>query len=136
MYSFNKKYDPEWCNLAVALMSTGKSKTQVAAAIGITKQNLYSYAKTHEDFAHALELGQTLAEAKHIEHGENGMLGNIKNFNIGAFQILAWLKFGLSSGKTETINVHTNSTLSEAAAAEVEARVLELVGKPLGDATA
>lgn len=51
------KYDPKYCQLTIDMMSKGKSKTQVASAIGVRRDTLDDWAKRHPDYNEALTLG-------------------------------------------------------------------------------
>ena len=63
-------YDPKHCDLAVKLGKLGKSKTQIAAKIGVHRGTLGDWAARHAEFAEAVLLSQTLSEAHWEDKGE------------------------------------------------------------------
>jgi Helix-turn-helix domain of resolvase len=79
------KYDPIMCELVLLLMAKGKSKTAVAADLGISRETLYRWCDSespyyHEDFADAVSLGETLSQSWWEEQGIKGIWGG-KEFN-------------------------------------------------------
>jgi uncharacterized protein (DUF433 family) len=102
------KYDPEFHPQDIILrMANGEFDSQIAAAWSISRDSLYEWIKTHEEFKEAREIGQPKREAKWIEIGRTFMeKGNKAGFNY-------WMAFcnnqlGWKSDKEES-NVHINN---------------------------
>lgn len=53
-------YHPKFCNRVIELGSKGKSKTQIAAAIGVEGATLYRWANEHGQFRDALTRAKEL----------------------------------------------------------------------------
>lgn len=79
------KYDPALGALVLAHMAAGASKTEVAAALGIHRDTLYSWARRHPDFADTLKRGETLAAAWWERLGR-------KNLDNPRFNYPGWLQ--------------------------------------------
>lgn len=72
-------YREKYCAVVVELGAQGKSKVQMAAYIGVSDQTLYNWRDAHPEFAEALRLSETLAQAWWEDRGQDGM--EDKNFN-------------------------------------------------------
>jgi len=57
------KYDPEICEDVLEYMRQGDSKVAVAAKIGISRETLYDWARTHKDFSDTIKRGVELSQA-------------------------------------------------------------------------
>ncbi len=47
----------------IALMSQGASKVEVAAELGITRDTLYEWVGSNEEFSDTIKMGETLSQA-------------------------------------------------------------------------
>ena len=56
------KYRKKYCKEIIDYMSAGKSLTQFAAKIGVSKQSIYEWDKAHPEFSYALEIARTQCE--------------------------------------------------------------------------
>ena len=56
-------YDPEFCDFVLDMGRAGKSKAQMAAGLGISRQTLWKWSETHPEFADALKEASDLALA-------------------------------------------------------------------------
>lgn len=75
-------YRPEYCALAIKLGGEGKSLTQIAVEIGVTRRTVNKWAEENEEFAAACELAQDKAQAFFESVATTGMmLGNRFNHN-------------------------------------------------------
>lgn len=77
-------YRPEYCELVVELGSEGKSRTQIAAKLGTTRETLSQWSKTHPEFSVALKVSKEYEQAWWEEMGQMG-LSMGKSFNATAF---------------------------------------------------
>jgi hypothetical protein len=68
------KYDPSFCALVVELGRNGKSKAQMAAAIGIARSNMAIWEKEHPDFQDAIREAMDLSLAWWEDIGQEHML--------------------------------------------------------------
>lgn len=62
-------YKPEYCELIIDEMREGASIEEVAAAIGVSKQTLYNWEKTHDEFLYAKKRGEELSKAWWMREG-------------------------------------------------------------------
>lgn len=86
-------YRPEYCALAIRLGGEGKSRTQIAVAIGVTKRTVDKWAEENEAFGTALELAHDTAQAFFEGVAARGMMmGN--TFNHNAWWHLMRCRFG------------------------------------------
>ncbi|MCV0371735.1 hypothetical protein [Filomicrobium sp.] len=78
------KYDPSFCELAIELGEQGKSKTQIACAMGVIRETLDDWSKAHPEFSVAIRYAKQLEQAWWEDRGQRGIsLG--KDFNASAF---------------------------------------------------
>jgi helix-turn-helix resolvase-like protein len=77
------KYDPSFCDLVVDLGAEGKSKVQIAARIGISRQTLDNWAKQHPEFLDAIKWAKDLEQAWWEDAGQENMVR--QGFNATAF---------------------------------------------------
>lgn len=73
-------YKPEYCEVAIEMMSRGDSICQVAAHIKKRRETLRNWEKVHPEFAEALSLGRTLSQAWWEEQAKEGLWAG-KSFN-------------------------------------------------------
>lgn len=52
------KYDPKYCQAAIAYMGQGYSKTAFAGSIGVARDTVIEWAKEHPEFSDAIKKGQ------------------------------------------------------------------------------
>jgi hypothetical protein len=57
------KYDPSFCDLVIELGAQGKSKAQLAASIGVSRETVDLWAKVHPEFSDSLKWAKDLALA-------------------------------------------------------------------------
>ena len=53
------KYDPEYCEQAIAFMSQGYSITAFAGSIQVSRQTVYQWAEDHIEFSDALNVARS-----------------------------------------------------------------------------
>ncbi len=66
------KYNPSACSTIIDLGKRGRSRTQMAAALGISRRTFDRWTQDHPEFAEAFELADTLSEAFWEEIGQTG----------------------------------------------------------------
>lgn len=94
------RYKPEEAiSTVLELMSEGASKTEVASALGVSRQTLYDWcdpAKTnyHADFKAAVELGETHSQAWWEKQSRTNL--HNKDFNGGVYNFMMKARFGYS----------------------------------------
>jgi len=76
-------YDPSYCELVLELGAQGKSRAQIAAAIGVSRNTLTNWANANSEFAAALTAAQDLALAWWESVGQTNMTRT--GFNATAF---------------------------------------------------
>jgi hypothetical protein len=72
-------YRPEVCFDVINLGAEGKSKTVIAAKLGISIRTLYNWMEQYPGFLQAMEQAQTLAQCWWEEAGQKGMF--MQGFN-------------------------------------------------------
>lgn len=77
------KYDPKFCDQVVEWGAAGKSKTWMAASIGVAKSTIQLWEKEHPDFSVALERAMTLAQMWWEDKGQ-------ENIDADKFQAAMW----------------------------------------------
>lgn len=81
------KYDPSFCDLVRELGSAGKSKHQIAAALGITVETLAEWRKAKPDFSEAINHANALALAWWENAGQMNMTRQGFNSTAYIFQM-------------------------------------------------
>lgn len=77
------EYDPAFCDRVVDLGQAGKSKAQIAAALGCSRQTLDNWAAQHPEFLDAVSQAKDLAQAWWEDQGQSGLTA--EKFNATAF---------------------------------------------------
>lgn len=67
------KYDPAHCDTVVELGALGKSKAQMAAALGCDRASIDRWGDEHEEFCSAIARARDLAMAWWEDQGQTGM---------------------------------------------------------------
>lgn len=67
------KYKPEFCDTVVELGALGKSKAQMAAALGCSRMSIDEWCKEHKEFSDAIAHARDLAMAWWEDTGQRGM---------------------------------------------------------------
>jgi hypothetical protein len=67
------KYDPAYCVTVVELGALGKSKAQMAAALGCDRASIDRWCNEHEEFCSAIARARDLAMAWWEDQGQLGM---------------------------------------------------------------
>lgn len=67
------EYRPEYCDLVIELGKLGKSVVQMACAIDVSRQTLYEWAETHEDFSDAFTRAKQWAQDWWETQGQLGL---------------------------------------------------------------
>lgn len=66
-------YKQEYCDIVIKLGTEGKSYTQIAVDLGITRKTLYAWGEAHPEFLNALERARECAQAWWERQGMLGM---------------------------------------------------------------
>ena len=67
------KYDPSFCDLVLELGAQGKSKAQMAAAIGVDRETLDNWKKAHPEFSRAVKAALDLSLAWWEDVGQHNL---------------------------------------------------------------
>lgn len=57
------KYDPEFCDIVIALGSQGMSKTEIAVELGVVRQTLENWKDEHPEFLDAMTRANQASQA-------------------------------------------------------------------------
>jgi hypothetical protein len=77
------KYHASYCELVIELGSAGKSKAQISAAIGVSRNTLDVWAKENPEFQDAIKRAQELALAWWETCGQENLTR--PGFNVGLY---------------------------------------------------
>lgn len=88
------KYEPWMCEVIVQLGAAGKDVEHMCIAIGLkSRSTFYEWLDRYEDFKEAYEEAKLMGLAKFKDTLDEGMVGNLKGFNIKAAEMRAYNKF-------------------------------------------
>lgn len=74
------KYRASRCAEVRALGLEGKSRVQIAAALGIGRATMHAWAEAHPEFRQALDEARDLSQAWWEDLGQRAALGLVKDF--------------------------------------------------------
>jgi transposase-like protein len=66
-------YDPSFCDRVIELGEEGKSKAQIARALGCSRKSLYLWMKVHPEFGEAMKEAEFAALAWWEDVGQAGL---------------------------------------------------------------
>lgn len=78
-------YKTEYCGIACRLMEKGFSKLAVAGKLGISRDTLYEWCKSHSEFSDTIKKGEMKSALFWEQIGIDGAQGKIKGFNGGGW---------------------------------------------------
>lgn len=70
------EYDPSYCEKVIEWGAAGKSKTWMAAKIGICRDTIYQWERNHPEFSDALKRAKALEQMWWEDSGQDGMTGD------------------------------------------------------------
>lgn len=100
------KFDESFLDITEKYLAKGKSVTQLAKHLNVSKSTVYKWAEENKAFSDALELGKEFSQAYWENELENMMYN--KEVNSPLVKLYFANRFGWSD-KTETKNDHTSS---------------------------
>lgn len=66
-------YKPEYCEQVIEWGADGKSKTWMAAKLGVSRECIYEWERVHPDFSYALKRAKALEQMWWEDSGQDGM---------------------------------------------------------------
>ena len=111
-------------------MSKGFSKDVVAAKLGISRDTLYEWAKTHDDFSDSIKRGEAKSLYFWEKIGMDGMLGKIKGFNATVWIFVMKNRFHYRDNPPQ-IDKNEDEQTSEEATEESLTDIVARYGKEL-----
>jgi hypothetical protein len=87
------EYKPEYCDIANDLGKAGKSITQIASALNVTRRTVYNWMNDYPEFLYACELGKTHAEAQFEEIGQAQLVAPTPGFQAGLYNKMMSCRF-------------------------------------------
>lgn len=106
------KYKRKFCQIAYDLLSKGYSKEALAGNLGVSKQCLYEWVQTYDDFGDAVERGVSASQFFWEDLGMRGTQGQVKGFNATAWMFNMKNRFGWAE-KTDSAISHGLITFVE-----------------------
>ena len=111
------KYRPAFCKKAIDAGIAGKTITQFACELGVTRQTLHNWEREFPDFKEALERMNQHAQAKHEELIMAAISGDLK-IDAGLMKWVMAVRFkdyaqAEDTGQrpiTVVVNTHANDT--------------------------
>lgn len=96
------KYKDEYNEIALEFLSQGKSLVQLATKLGVHRDRLYEWAKVHEEFRDALELGKQNSQ----DHWENKLeeMMYMKDINTPLVKLYFANRFGWSDKQESKVD--------------------------------
>lgn len=76
------EYDPAFCDRVIALGREGKSKAAMAADIGVSRQTIDTWAKTHAEFLDAITHALLLSQVWWENAGQKGLTADKFNASV------------------------------------------------------
>lgn len=70
------EYDPSYCEKVMEWGAAGKSRTWMAAKIGICRDTIYQWERNHPEFSDALKRAKALEQMWWEDSGQDGMTGD------------------------------------------------------------
>jgi len=70
------KYDPIFCETIIPIFEDGKGLASVAKFLGITRETLWDWRNTHEEFSNAVKHGLYLSQEWWEEKGREGLFSD------------------------------------------------------------
>lgn len=95
-------YRPELCGQVIELGKQGKSRAQIAATLGHSRQTLYDWEKAHPKFLDAMQRAHDLALAWWEDQGQNGIWAG-KQFNAAAYGLQMRNRFRDEYNRPDTV---------------------------------
>lgn len=75
-------YDPAFCDQVIELGKQGKSKTYMAAQLGVVRNTLDNWAQTHPEFLNAMTHALQLSQAWWEDAGQSGLTADRFNGSV------------------------------------------------------
>lgn len=66
-------------------MKTGAHTVEFASLIGVSKDTLYEWGKSHPEFKEAMDIAKTACEAWWVSMARNATVGQVENWNATTF---------------------------------------------------
>ena len=126
-------YDASFCDLVLDLGAAGKSKAQIAAAIGVVRNTLDNWAETHPEFLSALKAAKELELAWWENAGQMNMTR--QGFNATAFTFQMKNRFRDDYRDVSATDVNVNANHKHHHTAEPLSESAEWLAKLLGSGT-
>ena len=82
-------YRPEFGDIAIELGRQGKSRTYIAAALGVSRRTVYQWMEDHPEFSEAMDLAQTFCQQWWEDAGQQGMVGKAIDGGVWKYNMMA-----------------------------------------------
>lgn len=73
-------FKPEYCAIAIKVLSAGESIVAVAAELGVCRDTVYDWKEAHPEFAKALKVGLASSQRVWEQMGVDGITGKFERF--------------------------------------------------------
>lgn len=103
------KYDQAMCEKVIEWGKQGKSKTWMAAELGISKQRIYDWEEAHEEFRDAITRAMALSQQWWEDAGQSGLY--VQGFNAGVYNKQMSNRFPDEHRETSNVNQTVNGNM-------------------------
>lgn len=123
-------YRDSHCAQVIELGKQGKSHAQIAAALDVSRQTMYTWQEKHPEFLDAITRARDLAQAWFEEKGQIGLAD--KTFNAALWDKQVSARFRNEYGKHLTVAGDPEAPLMSTTDDQIDARLNALLAKANG----
>jgi transposase-like protein len=125
------KYNSKLCEEVTRFMAEGYSKQALAGKLGISRDTLYEWCKTHKEFSDTIKRGEAQSLLYWEQAGIDGMIGKIKGFRPAVWIFVMKNRFGWRDNVTLVEEVEEPKAVDREDPAVRMRRIVEKYGKTL-----
>lgn len=86
-------YKPEYCDRVIEMGAMGKSRVQMAANLGVSRNTLDTWVAQHEDFLEAMTRADTLAQDWWEQAGQDGVFLDGRRVDTALWKVVMQARF-------------------------------------------
>lgn len=97
-------YKPEYCQRVIEMGAQGHSPLQMAAEIGVLRENLYAWANVHPEFFTAFEKAKELSQKWWEDAGKTGIFAEKFNAQVWKFIVANRFKADYAERRVQEVS--------------------------------
>lgn len=105
------KYDPSYCEKVIEWGRAGKSKTWIASELNVTRECLYEWMRTNQEFSDAMTRAKQLEQRWWEDKGQDGL--DADKFNGGVWSRSMAARFPQDWRESQDVNYGVQDSLAE-----------------------